>query len=130
MRHMSPSESQFLYLTTAGRKSGQPRQIEIWFVSVEGRHYILAEHGRRAQWVQNILNNPCVRVRIGRRDAAEIGATARVLDEHGDSRLWALARRMSGEKYGWGDGLPVELTPAALRAGGAVSQSTTRMTFS
>ena len=63
---MSSIEPPFLYLTTTGRKSGLPRQIEIWFVSADGRHYILAEHGRRAQWVKNIVSNSRVRVRIGR----------------------------------------------------------------
>ena len=101
--------------------SGLPRQIEIWFVTADGRHYILAEHGLRAQWVKNILSNSRVRVRIGRRDAPEFDGTARVIDEHADPTLWALARRMASEKYGWGDGLPVEIIPDAPRTGGAGS---------
>jgi deazaflavin-dependent oxidoreductase (nitroreductase family) len=110
---MCGDRPQFLYLTTTGRKSGLPRQIEIWFVSAEGKHYVLAEHGRRAQWVKNILSNPRVRVRVGGRDAAEFSGNARVVDEHAEPALWALARRMSSEKYGWGDGLPIEITPDA-----------------
>jgi deazaflavin-dependent oxidoreductase (nitroreductase family) len=120
---MSAPEPQFLYLTTTGRNSGLPREIEIWFVTVDGRQYVLSEHGRRAQWVKNILSNPRVHVRIGRRDAERIGATARVIDEHDDPRLWELVRRRSTEKYGWGGGLPVEITPDAPRAAGPVSQS-------
>ena len=34
---------QFLYLTTTGRVSGLPREIEIWFVEANGKYYILAE---------------------------------------------------------------------------------------
>ena len=46
------SESEFLYLTTTGRLSGQPRQIEIWFTERDGRYYLLAEHGEQAGWVR------------------------------------------------------------------------------
>ena len=68
---------QYLYLTTTGRKTGLPREIEIWFVAHAGRFYILAEHFHRTQWVKNILADPHVRVRINGR---EFAATARVLD--------------------------------------------------
>jgi hypothetical protein len=47
-------------------------------------------------------------VRLGDRSFV---ATARVLDQESDAELWKLVQRLEGEKYGWGDGLPVELTP-------------------
>jgi deazaflavin-dependent oxidoreductase (nitroreductase family) len=102
------SAIQYLYLTTTGRKTGLPREIEIWFVHHAGRFYILAEHFHRAQWVRNILANPSVRVRAA---GHEFAATARALDERGDASLYKLAQRLGREKYGWGDGLPVEITP-------------------
>ena len=37
------SEAKYLYLTTTGRHSGLPRQIEIWFTRHEGRYYLVAE---------------------------------------------------------------------------------------
>src|SRR5438132_181546 len=37
------ADTPFLYLTTTGRKTGLPREIEIWFVEADGRLYILAE---------------------------------------------------------------------------------------
>src|SRR5262245_65463614 len=58
------SAEQFLHLTTTGRKTGLPREIEIWFVERESRIYILAEHGYKANWVQNILANPSVTIRL------------------------------------------------------------------
>ncbi len=67
-----------LYLTTIGRRSGLPREIEIWFVACNGKLYLLAEHFHRAYWVRNIERYPRVRVRIGGRERS---ATARVLDE-------------------------------------------------
>jgi deazaflavin-dependent oxidoreductase (nitroreductase family) len=99
---------QYLYLTTTGRKTGLQREIEIWFVETGGKLYILAEHFHRANWVRNILHNPRVRVRLGDRS---FDATARVLDPESDAELWQLVQRLEGEKYGWGDGLPVELNP-------------------
>jgi deazaflavin-dependent oxidoreductase (nitroreductase family) len=102
------SAIQYLYLTTTGRKTGLAREIEIWFVAHAGRFYILAEHFHRAQWVRNIIANPRVQVRLGGR---EFTATARVLDEQGDAALYKLAQRLELEKYSWGDGLPVEITP-------------------
>jgi deazaflavin-dependent oxidoreductase (nitroreductase family) len=102
------SAIQYLYLTTTGRKTGLPREIEIWFVDHAGRFYILAEHFHHTQWVKNIVANPRVQVRLAGR---EFTATARVLDEQQDTALYKLAQQLEREKYGWGDGLPVEITP-------------------
>lgn len=102
------STVQYLYLTTTGRKTGLPREIEIWFVAHRGRFYILAEHFHRTQWVKNILANPQVRVRLAGR---EFTARARVLDEQQDAALYQMAQQLEREKYEWGDGLPVEITP-------------------
>lgn len=102
------NDLQFLYLTTTGRKTGLPREIEIWFVEAEGRYYILAEHFHRARWVMNILADPRVSVRVGKR---HFQATARVLDEKAYAETWRMAQQLAREKYGWGEGLPVEITP-------------------
>jgi deazaflavin-dependent oxidoreductase (nitroreductase family) len=102
------AELPVLYLTTMGRTSGLPRQIEIWFVTTGGRYYLLAEHFRRANWVRNIECNPRVQLRVGEHDRE---ATARVLDETADSETWRLAQDLARRKYGWGEGLPVEITP-------------------
>lgn len=104
------SDPQFLYLTTVGRKTGLPRQIEIWFVRSDDLLYVLAEHHERTQWVKNIRREPRVRVRLGGR---EFQATARVLDRERDAAAWHTAQQMSQDKYGWGAGLPVEITPGA-----------------
>ena len=108
--HSAPDSLRVLYLTTTGRKTGLPRQIEIWFVSHDGRLYLLAEHFHKTQWVQNIQRQPQVQIKLGDR---EFHATARVLDETADRAVWDLAQRLGREKYGWGEGLPVEITPDA-----------------
>jgi deazaflavin-dependent oxidoreductase (nitroreductase family) len=103
-------ELPFLYLTTIGRKTGLPRRIEIWFVASGGRLFVLAEHGHRAHWVRNIVRNGRVKVRIG---DYEFEATARPLDEKRDGEVWSAAQQLAREKYGWGNGMPVEITTDA-----------------
>jgi deazaflavin-dependent oxidoreductase (nitroreductase family) len=100
------ANNKYLYLTTVGRTTGKPRQIEIWFVQSQGKFYVLAEHFHGAQWVKNIARNPRVHVRVGDQ---EFEATARALDEQRDREIWQTAQRLSLEKYGWGEGLPVEI---------------------
>jgi deazaflavin-dependent oxidoreductase (nitroreductase family) len=104
----SVADEQVLYLTTIGRTTGLLRVIEIWFVVCRERLYLFAEMGEAAGWVKNIRRNPKVTVRIGKR---QIDATARVLDRHADRKLWDEVAAIADRKYGWGDGLPVEITP-------------------
>jgi len=99
---------QFLYLTTTGRVSGLPREIEIWFVEANGKYFMLAEKFHDAHWVRNIEKDPRVHVRVGDR---RFEATARALDSERDADAWKMAQDLEREKYGWGDGLPVEITP-------------------
>jgi deazaflavin-dependent oxidoreductase (nitroreductase family) len=100
----------FVYLTTTGRKTGLPREIEIWFVERDGLVYIMAEHGHKAHWVRNILVNSAATVRLR---GVSWPATGRVLSEQTDADLYNAVRDWFQEKYGWGDGLPVEFRPAA-----------------
>ena len=99
-------DEQYLYLTTTGRKTGLPREIEIWFIRREGKFYIFAEHFHKTQWVKNLLQNDRVKVRVGE---VESMAAARVLDPERDRALWEETQAAAREKYGWGDGLPVEI---------------------
>ena len=102
------ADKKVLYLTTTGRGTGLPRRIEIWFIVYRERFYLFAETGEAAAWVKNIRRNPEVRVRI---EQQEIGGTARVLDREADRKLWDQVAAIADRKYGWGDGLPVEITP-------------------
>ena len=107
----SVADKQVLYLTVIGRRTGLPREIEIWFVVCCERFYLFAETGEAAGWVKNIRRNPMVTVRIGE---SQIDATARVLDRHTDRKLRDQVAAIADRKYGWGDGLPVEITPLSL----------------
>ena len=101
--------AKYLYLTTTGRRTGRPREIEIWFTQRGGRYYLVAEHRERAQWVKNLIAEPRVAVRVGRRAFA---AQARVVDAKAEPELARTVRTLSEKKYGWGNGLVVELDPA------------------
>jgi deazaflavin-dependent oxidoreductase (nitroreductase family) len=105
----------FLYLTTTGRKSGLPRSIEIWFVEHAGRHYLVSERREASGWVRNIRNDPRVHFSIGTREAPEEAASAaagrgRVVEDGAEPELLREVRALMDAKYGWSDGLVVELS--------------------
>jgi deazaflavin-dependent oxidoreductase (nitroreductase family) len=100
------AEPLYLYLTTRGRRSGDFRQIEIWFTAWAGRWYLVAEHGERAHWVQNLLAEPRVRWRVADRS---FRGRARVVRPEAELDLCRAVHTASTNKYGWGDGLVVEL---------------------
>jgi deazaflavin-dependent oxidoreductase (nitroreductase family) len=89
----SLSSEQFLYLTTTGRRTGNPHEIEIWFGTNGRTVYILAGGREKSDTVRNIMANRAVRVRIGKHTFA---GTGRVL---GKGEEDALARRLLLEKY-------------------------------
>ena len=105
------ADKKVLYLTTVGRRTGLPREIEIWFVVHCDRFYLFSETGEAAAWVKNIRRNPGVLVRI---EASRVSATARVLDREIDRELWEQVAAIAVRKYDWGDGLPVEISPVTL----------------
>lgn len=109
----SIAEEKVLFLTTIGRTTGLPRAIEIWFVVCREQFYLFAETGEAAGWVKNLRRNPQVTVRIGE---MQIAARARVLDRQADRSLWDEVAAIANHKYGWGDGLPVEIKPIPHRA--------------
>lgn len=98
-------KEQCLYLTTRGRKSGVPREIEIWFTHHEGRFYLIAEYAT-SNWVQNLIAYPEVQVRVADNS---LKARARMIPN--ETNLSRAVQQLSRDKYGWGDGLIVELTP-------------------
>jgi len=54
---------QMLDLTTIGWVTGQPREIEIWFIISREKFYLSSEHGA-AGWVKNIRRSLTVSVLI------------------------------------------------------------------
>jgi deazaflavin-dependent oxidoreductase (nitroreductase family) len=102
----------YLYLTTTGRKSGLPREIEIWFVAHGGHYYLVAEHRERAQWVQNIQADPAITFRLADRERGPAFAgKGRVVSRDAEPELAASVSALMDAKYDWSDGLIVELAP-------------------
>ncbi len=84
----------FCYLTTAGRISGRPHTIEIWF-SLDGRTLYMLSGGRdKADWVRNIVRSPQVRVRVGE---TLFDGLARVVEAYEEED--ARARKLVTDKY-------------------------------
>ena len=87
----------FCYLTTTGRVSGRPHTIEVWFALQDRTLYLLSGGGDRSDWVRNLLRQPAVTVRLGRRDAAALAGHGRVVEPGSDED--ELARRLVAGKY-------------------------------
>lgn len=104
-------EPQFLYLTTTGRKSGKPHQIEIWFVEHDGGYYMINEGTPVGDWVKNIRHDPTVTFRIGIREAEPIAGSGRVVDPSQEPELAAAVKALMDAKYQWSDGTIVEIKP-------------------
>lgn len=84
----------FCYLTTTGRASGLPREVEMWFDVHESTLYMLSGGRERAHWVRNLIRRSRVAVRIA---GHEFEGEAQVLEAGSDED--ALARRLLVEKY-------------------------------
>jgi deazaflavin-dependent oxidoreductase (nitroreductase family) len=105
------ADEDYCYLTTVGRVSGEPREIEIWF-GLEGTTLYMLSGGRdRSDWVKNLTRTPAVRVRVA---GHQFEGEARIVDGGSED---AMARRVLLDKYdsgysgdltAWGrDSLPI-----------------------
>ena len=57
-----------LLLTTRGRKTGLLRVTPLQYEQTEGKYYVGSAFGTRTDWYKNILADPGVRVRVGRKE--------------------------------------------------------------
>ena len=84
-------------ITTSGRRSGQPRRIEIVFFPIDGGIYISGMPGRRG-WLANLAadprcvvatenaNDPRLTFHLKRRVTADLPATARIVTDDVERR--------------------------------------------
>jgi deazaflavin-dependent oxidoreductase (nitroreductase family) len=105
------AEEDYCYLTTTGRVSGQPREIEIWF-GLEGDTLYMLSGGRdRSDWVRNLRRQPEVSVRIGDTRFTGHARVVEAPEEHARARKLLVekyAPRYSGDLSDWGrNALPV-----------------------
>jgi deazaflavin-dependent oxidoreductase (nitroreductase family) len=70
------AKEEYCYLTTTGRVTGKSHQIEIWFVA-QGNSVYMLSGSHKSDWVKNLLKNPAVTVRLGKRT---FPGTARIVE--------------------------------------------------
>ena len=91
------SRSQVIDLTTTGRRTGQPRRIEIFLHHDDGQLFItgMPRADRTRDWIHNITADPRVVIHLKRSVVADVPATARVITDPEERRplLEAAARR-------------------------------------
>ncbi len=86
--------STHVLLETTGRQTGRPRQNRVGNGLDGDTLWIVAEHGRSANYVRNLEADPRVRVKIGRRWR---NGTATVLpDDDPRARLERIGRPVNG----------------------------------
>jgi deazaflavin-dependent oxidoreductase (nitroreductase family) len=85
-------------LETIGRKSGKPRRIPVGIGLVGKQFWIVAEHGRNAAYVRNIMVNPRVRLKLreGLRARWHTGTAHLLSDDDPRERQRWLAKQVPG----------------------------------
>jgi deazaflavin-dependent oxidoreductase (nitroreductase family) len=89
--------SQTIDMTTTGRRSGEPRRIEIMLHSIDGRLLISGHPGFPRGWIANLNADPSMIVHL-RRPAVDVPVTARVVTDRAEretllapiARAWRL----------------------------------------
>ena len=87
------TKEEYCYLTTKGRVTGKPHEIEIWFGLNDHTLYLLSEGRERSDWVKNLLKDPAVKIRIAKK---KYKGTARLVTDEQEEMM---ARKMLATKY-------------------------------
>ena len=89
--------SQIIDLTTTGRRSGQPRRIEIFLHYENDQLFItgMPRADRTRDWIHNIKADPHVVIHLKQSAVVDVNATARVVTDPDERRPYieAAARR-------------------------------------
>ncbi len=97
------ADENYCYLTTTGRVSGEPREIEIWFGLEGATLYLPSGGGDRSNWVRNLRRDSAVTVRIA--GTTWLGRARIVEDADEDERARTLlvdnTPGYSGNLDGW-----------------------------
>ena len=74
-------------ITTTGRRSGEPRTLEIVFHNVGGRIYISGiPSPNRRSWLANLDADPHITFHLKGKVRADLPATARVIEDESERR--------------------------------------------
>ena len=72
-------------ITTTGRKTGQPRRLEMWFHNLDGNIYITGMPGRRG-WYANLLARPEFTFHLKESAQADLDAVSRPITDADERR--------------------------------------------
>ena len=108
MATVAAIDAPYVYLTTVGRRSGRPHEIEIWFCLAEATYHLISGGKDRSDWVRNLLAEPGATVRLG---ASRSQVRARLPLPDGPERTAAVAAlhakyadQVSGSVQDWEKG--------------------------
>ena len=75
-------------MTTTGRRTGEPRRIEIVYHTIDGRIYItgMPRADRTRAWLLNLELNPHLTVHLKGQITADLPATARIVTDEAERR--------------------------------------------
>jgi len=73
-------------ITTTGRRTGEPRRLEIWLLCVDDRFFITGTPGPRG-WLANLRADPAITVHLKQRVRADLPARAQVVEDEATRRL-------------------------------------------
>ena len=93
-------------ITTKGRKSGDPRRIEIWCHLLDGQLYLAASPGPRS-WYANLSADPSVTLHLKDDVKADIPVRARPITDEAERRD-TFTRLSAQSAFRQGQGLDVE----------------------
>lgn len=97
------ADQPFAWLTTTGRRTGEPRTVELWFVLDNRTVYVLAGGGEAAHWVRNALVEPRVSVHLGEVDRPGVSRHP----EPGGPEDTRARQAMAAKYQGWREGRPL-----------------------
>lgn len=97
-------------ITTIGRKSGQPRKIEIWFHNVDGQIYITGTPGTR-DWYANMVENHDITFHLKQSTQADIPATVEPITE--PEARWPILKQITS-RVGHADDIDRWMTDSPL----------------
>jgi deazaflavin-dependent oxidoreductase (nitroreductase family) len=83
------AHNQVIDITTTGRRSGEPRRIEIYLHNLAGRLVIsgMPMPGRTRAWLHNVAENPLLVIHLkGPNAVADVEGTARVITDPAERR--------------------------------------------
>ncbi len=77
-------------ITTIGRRSGEPKRLEIWFHNVDDRYYITGRPGPRS-WYANVLADPRITFHFKESTEADLDGLARAVTDADAKRKFFLS---------------------------------------